>query len=126
MIIHTPEHIETRLSEIQAFLESTYDADEPTTLSHRITEVSIYMAEAGKLLGDAKYHLQDKMYSDLMHLIREQLPDYASANLQNAFVKSLCKDENRLVNYADRINATCTHQLDAMRTQISYLKSTKF
>lgn len=126
MIIHSAHHIETRLETIQSYLESAYSNEEGHIVHQRIGEVSAYMAESGKLLGDAKYHLQSKLESELMRLIKDLLPDYSSSTLQNAFVRSLCKEESRLVNYADRINATCTHQLDAMRTQLSYLKSLSF
>ena len=123
MKVHSIEHISTRLEEIQTILESHYDNDSGNILSDRMTLISAYMAESGKLLGDAKYHYQTKLESEMMRLIKDLLPEYSSANMQNTFIKSLCKDESWLVNIADRVNASCTHQLDSMRSQLSYLKS---
>lgn len=123
MVVHTAQHIEERLGVIQDCLEAKYDSDEGSTIVDRISTISAYMAESGKLLGDAKYHLQSKMQSELMNLVKNLLPEYASSTLQNSFVKALCKDESKLVNIADRINASCVHQLDAMRSQLSYIKS---
>lgn len=126
MTPHTIDHIRTRLTFIQSYLEAQYDHDEGHAIAARLTEVSAYMAESGKLLADAKYHLQATMQSELVKLVKNMLPDYSSSTLQNAFVRSICKEENLLVNAADRINASCVHQIDAMRTQISYLKSLAF
>jgi Tfp pilus assembly protein PilP len=45
-----------------------------------------------------------------------------SANVQNALLKSICIDECELVDWIDRLNATCTHQIDALRSILSYVK----
>jgi hypothetical protein len=122
MKVHDSMHITARLEAIQTVLEAAYDGDDGHVIMSRLTLVSAYMAESGKLLADAQYHYQARMQTEMMQLIRDLLPDYTSASAQNAFVKSLCKEELRLVQTADRVNASCTHQLDSMRSQLSYLK----
>lgn len=120
---HTLGHIAERLQFIQTILEAQYDADEGHSLVSRLTEVGAYMAEAGKLKADAEFHFNDKLNSEILRMIRELLPDYTSASVQNAFCKSLAKEEAHLVSFAERVNRTCTHQVEAMRSQLSYLKS---
>ena len=123
MKIHPIQHIKERLEIIQAVLESHYDGDDGGLLSSRLTEVSAYMAEAGKLKSDANYWLNEKLLSESINAIKNIMPEYTSASVQNTIVKSLAKEERHLVEFADRVNASCTHQIDAMRSQLSYLKS---
>ncbi len=123
MTPHSITHIKERLTFIQGILEATYDNDDGNILSNRLTEIGAYMAEAGKLKGDAEFHYREKLRSQLLKDIKELIPEYASANLQNTFVKSCANEEATLVTYADRVNASCTHQIDSMRSQLSFLKS---
>ena len=123
MVTHSIEHIQERLEFIQRFLEAQYDSDEGNLIHDRLTELGAYMAESGKLKADAEYHYNARMMTDLVKALTGLLPDYSSATLQNAFVKSLAKDERQLVTYADRVNRSCTHQIEVLRTQLSYIKS---
>lgn len=120
---HPLTHIETRLDFIQSYLEAQYDGDDGNILSQRLQEVGAYMAESGKLKADAEYHYHAKLNSEIMRSIKDLLPDYSSATLQNKFVQSLAKEESRLVTLADRVNRTATHQIESMRTLLSYIKS---
>lgn len=120
---HPLTHIKTRLDFIQDYLEAQYDGDDGNIIAARLQELMAYMAESGKLKADAGYHYHAKLNSEIMKAIEKLLPDYASATLQNKFVQSLAKDELRLVELADRVNRSATHQIDAMRTLLSYIKS---
>ena len=44
------------------------------------------------------------------------------ATIAMKFIASQTVTENYLVNWLDRINRTCTHQSDNIRTQISFAK----
>jgi hypothetical protein len=46
-----------------------------------------------------------------------------SPSLITKFVNTNAKEVNYLVNWADRVNASATHQLDAIRTIVSYRKA---
>lgn len=122
-MIHPTDHIEQRLAIMQSYLESHYDGDEGHVLINRLTEVSAMMAESGKLLADAEYHRNGKMVSEIITALREKFPEYTSATVQNKFINSVASYEQWLVTYADRVNRTATHQVDAMRTQLSFIKS---
>jgi len=122
MNLHTVEHIKTRLEFMQGYLESHYDSDDGHMLSNRLQELGAYMAESGKLKADMEFHYHEQLQKELMVLM-SQLPTFASATLQNKFIKSLAREENRILLIADRINRSCTHQIELMRTQLSFIKS---
>ncbi|HNB31669.1 MAG TPA: hypothetical protein PLD32_13210 [Saprospiraceae bacterium] len=121
-MIHSKEHIENRLNELQQFSEGQYDNAEGSIIMDRLGIASAYLAESGKLKADADWHYMDALNSEIMNAIKNLMPDYLSASAQNQLVKSLAKNEFRLVTYADRVNRSLTHQIEAMRTQLSYLK----
>lgn len=122
MNLHTVEHIKERLEFMQGYLESHYDSDDGHMLSNRLQELGAYMAESGKLKADMEFHYHEQLQKELMVLM-SQLPTFASATLQNKFIKSLAREENRILLIADRINRSCTHQIELMRTQLSFIKS---
>lgn len=106
--------------EIQSFSEITV-SDNHAEIKNRISDLSVYVARTGKMLADAKYHLNEKKSHDTMKLIEDILLDAKlSAKVQNSLIDSICKEEQYLVDWIERLNRTCTHQLDAMRSILSY------
>lgn len=114
--------IENRLNEIQTILESQYDSDNGTVINERLTLISSLMAESGKLLADMTLIYEKELNQGILQILKD-IPDYTSASVQNSLIKSLCANNHRLVILADRINRSCVHQIDTMRTQLSYLKT---
>lgn len=122
-MIHSIDHIETRLNHIQEILEGHYDSDDGNILNKRMQDIAIYMAEAGKLKADAQFHYKQVMKSEVIKCLKELIPEWSSAKVQNSVIEGLAAHEFRIVTFAERVNASCTHQLDVMRSQLSYLKS---
>lgn len=110
------------IEEIQSYLEITC-SDNPEEITQRIRELSAYLARTAFLLRDARYALRRKKASEIGDIVvkiaKEQ---YLSAKAQNALVDSIAADEHRIVDWLDRLNAACTHQLDALRSLLSYEK----
>ena len=78
----------------------------------------------GKLLADAKYHLNGKKKSEVFDTLRETASRAgATSKAVNAIIDSLCKDEQYLVDWCERLNRTATHQLEWCRTVISKAKA---
>lgn len=123
MNLHTVDHIKTRLEFMQGYLEAHYDSDDGHMLSARLQELGAYMAESGKLKADMEFHYNEALNKELIQMIKGLLPEYSSASVQNKFMKSLAREENRILLIADRINRSCTHQIELMRTQLSFIKS---
>lgn len=114
--------LETSLSKMQAFLE-TPAGHEPQELIDRIEYLNILVAKSGQLLAKAKFIQDDIVNTGLMQAMEQELDKKLSPSLVNKFVNSSAKNINYLVNWADRINAAATHQLDGIRTIISYKKA---
>jgi hypothetical protein len=107
---------------IQAFLEIT-PSGEVEELKQRATDLAVYNCRSGKMLADAKYHLADHLKSEVMDIIRFQAKDaYATAKAVNLLCDAVCRDEKYLVDWIERINRATVHQIDLIRTLISYEK----
>ena len=82
----------------------------------------VYINRTGKMLADAKYHLNTVRKSDIMKIIREIIPEKLSAKVQNTLVDTSALEQQFLVDWCERLNRTATHQLDWMRSLISKAK----
>lgn len=102
--------------QIQDFLEITI-GDHPQEVIERGNDLQVYLARTGKMLADAKYMLNEQKREETMNVVREFIIDQKlSAKVQNALIDGLCKDAQYLVDWIDRLNAACTHQLDWCRS----------
>lgn len=115
-MITPKDKIKIELEEIQNFLELTQSEDVNEAV-YRGNELAIYMARSGKLLADAKIHKDEKLNSEVMREIKSLLSLPASTS--NKYIDTLTREENHLVNWADRLNAACSRQLEWCRTIIS-------
>jgi len=111
--------------QIQSFLEADYPIDEPAACEAKGKDLEVYMARSGKMLADAKYWQDQFVNSAISETVKEALMAQKmwSISLVNKKVDALAKDYNYLVNWCDRINRTCTHQLDFIRTMLSKHKA---
>jgi hypothetical protein len=108
-------------AEIQSYCEVTV-SDNPNEIAERIGTLCVYIARTGNMLAEAKYHLSTKRKDETLQLIAKILDKKLSAKVQNSMVESICKDEQYLVDCVERLNKTATHQLEAMRSLLSYEK----
>ena len=114
--------LKTRATEIQSYLEISCSND-PEEIKERIVYLMTYMATSGEMLAQAKKYLRSaqtrEISKTIISIAKEQC---LSAKVQNALLDSICEDENYLVDFLERINRTCTHQIDALRSLLSYEK----
>lgn len=118
----TPDELKAKAQRFQTFLETRH-GQEPEQLLERMELLAILVAQSGQCLAEAKYHQDQVVNGAIGEAIDKAFADKLSASTINQYVKSTAKDYNYLVNWLDRINATATHQLDALRTIISYRKT---
>jgi hypothetical protein len=107
---------------IQAFAEITV-SDDMSEVVNRGNDLMTYIARTGKMQADAKYHLEIKRKGgalDVVARLSEGLK--MSATVQNALIDSLSAGELSLYEGIERLNRTCTHQLDWCRTLVSKAK----
>ena len=107
------------LENIQKYLEITV-SDDPDEISERLASISVYMARTGFILAEARMELDQArvlVYSSHSGTI-SKLP----ASVSKMFIESVTDQQNRLVNWLDRLNSTCIHQGDILRTLLSFQK----
>ena len=117
--IMTPDDLNKNVNEIQTFLEAEFNADVPAACVERAQSLAGYMALTGKMLADARYHYNTLLNSSIIGALKIESADRMSASTLNSYIKSLCKDYQYLVDRIDRLNATCVHDIDLLRTLIS-------
>ena len=118
--ISTIEEISKELKQIQSTIETEMSEDVQEAVD-RGNFCAAQMARTGKLLADAKIHRDRKLNSQIIAQMKKlsALP----ATTANKFADALCEDENYIVNWCERVNRACTHQLDWCRTLISKAKA---
>lgn len=120
--ISTPDQIFKSCEEIQAFLESHYEADNADACVNRGQTAEQYMAITSKMLADAKHHVERLLNSQFIDAVRTGQEKRMSASTLNKYIDSLTADYNYLVNWCERLNKSCTHAVEFQRTIISKLK----
>ena len=124
LIINTLDDLNEEAKAIQSDLDVTQSED-ANEAQERGNMLAAYISRTGKMLADAKYHLNAKKKSDIMETlvdVAKRTPN-ASSTVVNELIKSICKEEQYLVDWIERLNKTATHQLEWCRTVISKAKA---
>ena len=107
---------------IQACEEETISEEVSKVIEYGQT-LAPYISRSGKLLADAKHHLNTRMKEDTFDALSKAAKQGgATAKAINAIVDSLCAEEHYLVDFAERVNRCGVHRLDWCRTLISKAK----
>jgi hypothetical protein len=116
------EKIEKEVSEMQSYLEIEC-SDNPEEVLERLKRINVYQARSGYMLAEAKKMYRQKRANEISEIIVAIAKEnYLSAKAQNALVESAAQDEAYLVDWLERVNATCSHQQDVLRSILSYEK----
>lgn len=116
------ETLKEKAEKMQAFLE-TQSGNEPNELIDRAEKLNILVAQSGKMLADAEWYRDEMVNSAIMKSIKEAMEEKLSATVLNQYIKTAARDYNFLVRWIDRINVTATHQIDSVRSLLSYRKA---
>jgi hypothetical protein len=110
------------IQNIQDYLNITVSSD-PAELIDRIVTLMTYMARSGEMFANAKRNLRAKKTTEINKtIIKIAKEQCLSATVQNALLDSICEEESFLVDWLERINRTCTHQIEGLRSLLSYEK----
>ena len=116
------EKLREEAEQIQRFLEITM-SDNANEAVQRGNDLIVYMARTASMLADAKYLLNAAKQDETMQVVEKFILDNKlSAKVQNALIEGLCREQQYLVDWISRLNATCTHQTDWCRTLVSKAK----
>ena len=106
--------------QISDYLQPTCQGN-PPEIQQRIADTMVYVARTGEMLATAKQQLRRRKSEEIQNtIIAIAKENCLSAKVQNALLDSIAEEEAFLVDTLDRLNAAATHQLDALRTLLSY------
>ena len=106
--------------QISSYLQTTCQGN-PQEIQQRIADTMVYVARTGEMLATAKQMLRRRKSEEIQNtIISIAKENCLSAKVQNALLDSIAEEEAFLVDTLDRLNAAATHQLDALRTLLSY------
>ena len=116
------EELQPKADKMMAFIQKPVGS-EPNDLIERIEMLSILISQSGECLAAAKYYQDMIISSSIMAVIKDGYSDKLGLSTMNKFVASLAKEENFLATQFDRINSSAVHQLDGLRSILSYRKT---
>ncbi len=112
-----------------AFYQEQLDnklVDEPTQIMEQLSIAESIMVNSGKLLADAKYWLNESKHSQIISNLKEMAKEnkkIITSTVVNELIKSLCKEQQFLVDWAERVNRSSTHRSDYCRSIMSKQKA---
>lgn len=113
------DEITKEISDIAEFCSCYYSKDSGVEMSERLTNLNIYLARTSVLQSEAQELLDHSIATETEKLITMNLPP----SIITSLAKGKSAAYNKLWKLCERINRTITHQIEAVRTQLSYLKS---
>lgn len=114
--MNTAQQIVDELEAYYGEISRQFDSDNPTELITKLERRCQLLARSAVLLADAQF-VHDKARGEAS----EKAGDMAATALRE-HLTGACAYEARLLKLADRLNATIVHQIDSIRTMISYSK----
>lgn len=116
------EKLEIEARQIQDYLDLTC-SENPEEIQERIRVISTYMSRTAYMLAEAKKIMRKKKSQEIQNtIILIAKESCLSAKVQNTLLDSIAEEEAYLVDWLDRLNAAATHQVDALRSLLSFEK----
>lgn len=120
--MYSPADLKVKAQKMQDYLEKRIDED-PAILMDRIGFLTVMIAQTSKMLADAKYYQDTLINGAIMDSLKKAYEEKLSPSTINKFVTTAAKEQNYLVNWIDRLNSAAVHQLDGIRSIVSYKKA---
>lgn len=98
-------------------------ADFHDSLISRLDNLNIAMTQSGEYRTAAEYKIDCVIDLEIGNKIEEIMDGKLATSTINMWVKSKARDWTRLRNAFDRINASSVHQIDAIRSILSWEKA---
>lgn len=118
------EDIRIEIEKYQAELETMIQGDDINFLIERGSLIASYYARIGFLYAEAQKLARGKKGEEIANMVRTIAKEgHLSSKAQNALVDSIATEEMFVVDWLDRLNSMCVHQLDYIRTLISKIKA---
>ncbi|MCP4394519.1 MAG: hypothetical protein GY804_09680 [Alphaproteobacteria bacterium] len=112
------------LNSMYQYCTSRYSKDSGDELAERITELNIYLARSASMLSWAQFYY-DKAQGEESEAILKEEKDTGlriAPTIFKQLVNGRTVNEAKILKFCERLNRTITHQIDGVRSQLSYLK----
>ena len=112
--------LQQEAQQIQDYLDIEC-SENPEEVLERIRAIMPYISRTAFMLAEAKKALRRKKASEISNTIIDIAKEQClSAKVQNTLIDSIAEEEAYLVDWLERLNAAATHQVDALRSILSY------
>lgn len=112
--------LQEEAQQIQDYLDITC-SENPEEVLERIRAIMPYISRTAFMLAEAKKSLRRKKASEISNTIINIAKEQClSAKVQNTLIDSIAEEEAYFVDWLDRLNAAATHQVDALRSILSF------
>lgn len=112
--------LQEEAQQIQDYLDITC-SENPEEVLERIRAIMPYISRTAFMLAEAKKALRRKKASEISNTIINIAKEQClSAKVQNSLIDSIAEEEAYFVDWLDRLNAAATHQVDALRSILSF------
>lgn len=112
--------LQEEAQQIQDYLDITC-SENPEEVLERIRAIMPYISRTAFMLAEAKKAFRRKKASEISNTIINIAKEQClSAKVQNTLIDSIAEEEAYLVDWLDRLNAAATHQVDALRSILSF------
>lgn len=119
------EKLTEELNNIYSYCNTGYNHKDGNELSERITKLNVYLARSSMLLGEAQFYYDKAQGEEAENIIEEEGKTgiKISPTVFKQLINGRTINEMKVLKFTERLNRTITHQLDGIRSQLSYLKS---
>lgn len=120
--MYSAQDLKVKAQRMQDYLEKKMEED-PYKLIERMGNLTVMVAQTCSMLADAKYYQDTLINGAIMDSLKKAYEEKLSPSTINKFVTTAAKEQNYLVNWIDRLNSAAVHQLDGIRSIVSYKKA---
>lgn len=119
------EEILSELNEINEYIMRGIPDSDITTMLQTMSALVTYLASSAALVAESGMIYNKRKVRAYLALktSQEANKDYWSPSQGKEFVAAQCGDEYYTYELGQRVNAACTHALDAIRTAVSAEKT---
>jgi hypothetical protein len=114
------EQLQTRYQNMTKFLEQPLNKEYDALIT-RMEHLGILLARAGEYMTEASYRIDEVV--DIECKVNIELLDKYSASTFNMMIKAKAKDWNKMKLGFERCCSSAVHQIDAIRTILSFEKA---
>jgi len=118
------EKLTDELNGMYQYCTTRYNSNDGNELIERITDLNIYLARSASMLSWAQFYYDKAQGEEAEKLVKDQ--EGTGIKISPTVFKQLINgrtiNEAKILKFTERLNRTITHQIDGVRSQLSYLK----